>query len=120
MENLEHKIHGDVLVITVNLTRAAIKESAELKDLLTEQMVRGNKKIVADLSQCSSLDSTFIGVLVISHKELIKKGGELKLVDPMEPANELFQLTGVAKKNLILKINQAKKLIGILVNLFSL
>ena len=97
MENLDHKIHGDVLVITVNLTRAAVNESAELKNLLTEQMVRGNKKIVADLSQCSSLDSTFIGVLVVSHKELITKGGELKLVDPLEPAYELFQLTGVAK-----------------------
>ena len=97
MDNLEHKIHGDVLVIKVNLTRAAIKESAELKNLLTEQIIRGNKKIVADLSQCSSLDSTFIGVLVVSHKELVTKGGELKLVDPLEPANELFQLTGIAK-----------------------
>ena len=97
MENFEHKIQGDVLVITINLTRATVNESAELKNLFTEQMVHGNKKIVADLSQCSSLDSTFIGVLVVNHKELVTKGGELKLVEPLEPAKDLFQLTGVAK-----------------------
>jgi anti-anti-sigma factor len=97
MENFDQKNQGDVLVVTVNLTRASANESAELKKLLNEQIVLDNKKIVVDLSPSSSLDSTFIGVLVIIHKELITKGGELKLVEPQEPAKELFHLTGVAK-----------------------
>jgi len=97
MENFKQKTIGDVLVITVNLTRATVNESAELKNLLTEKIVLRHKKIIVDLSQCSNLDSTFIGVLVISHKELIKKGGELRLVEPLEPANELFHLTGINK-----------------------
>ena len=97
MENFDQKNQGDVLVVTVNLTRASSNESAELKKLLNEQIVLDNKKIVVDLSPSSSLDSTFIGVLVIIHKELITKGGELKLVEPQEPAKELFHLTGVAK-----------------------
>ncbi|MEE9450423.1 MAG: STAS domain-containing protein [Ignavibacteriaceae bacterium] len=110
MENFDQKILNNVLVITVNLSRATVNESAELKNLLTEQIVRGNKKIVADLSQCSSLDSTFIGVLVVSHKELVTKGGELKLVEPLDPAKELLQLTGVAKIfNLYTTIEEAVK-----------
>ncbi len=110
MENFDQKILDNVLVITVNLSRATVNESAELKNLLTEQIVRGNKKIVADLSQCSSLDSTFIGVLVVSHKELVTKGGELKLVEPLDPAKELLQLTGVAKIfNLYTTIEEAVK-----------
>ncbi len=97
MNYFEQKIVDDVLVIKVNLQRASMNESAELKNLLNEKTLLGNKKIVADLSECSSLDSTFIGVLVLIHKELITKGGELKLVEPLEPAKELFHLTGVAK-----------------------
>ena len=97
MNYFEQNIVGDVLVIKVNLPRASMNESAELKNLLNEQTVLGNNKIVADLSQCSSLDSTFIGVLVLIHKGLITKGGELKLVEPLEPAKELFHLTGIAK-----------------------
>ena len=97
MENFEQKVIGDVLILTVNLTRATVKESAKLKNLLTTQITMRRTKIVADLNQCSSLDSTFIGVLVVSHKELITRGGELKLVEPLEPANELIHLTGVVK-----------------------
>jgi anti-anti-sigma factor len=97
MENFRQKTNGDVQIIKVNLPRASMNESVELKNLLNEQMALGNKKIVADLSQSSSLDSTFIGVLVLIHKDLITKGGELKLVEPLEPAKELFHLTGVAK-----------------------
>ncbi len=96
MENFDQKIYGDVLVLKVNLTRAAASESAELKKLLNEQMITKNN-IIADLSQCSHMDSTFIGVLVVTHKNLVSKGGELKLVEPQEPARELFHLTGVSK-----------------------
>ena len=69
MNYFEQKIVDDVLVIKVNLPRASMNESADLKNLLNEQIVLGNNKIVADLSQCISLDSTFIGVLVLIHKE---------------------------------------------------
>ena len=97
MENFKQENKGEVHIITVNLTRGAVNEAAELKQMLTKQMANGSNKIIADLSQSSSLDSTFIGVLVVSHKELVTKGGELKLVEPLEPAKELFHLTGVAK-----------------------
>ncbi len=97
MENFEQKVVDDVLILTVNLTRATVKESAKLKNLLTTQITMRRTKIIADLNQCSSLDSTFIGVLVVSHKELITKGGELKLIEPQEPAKELFHLTGINK-----------------------
>lgn len=46
---------------------------------------------------CTHLDSTFIGVLVITYKKLLANGGELKLVEPLEPAKGLFHLTGISK-----------------------
>ncbi len=97
MEDITQEIRGDIVTNRVNLLRATVNEAAELRNLLDEQIVLGNSKLVVDLSQCTHLDSTFIGVLVVTHKRLLAKGGELKLVEPLDPARELFHLTGISK-----------------------
>jgi anti-sigma B factor antagonist/stage II sporulation protein AA (anti-sigma F factor antagonist) len=97
MEDISQEIRGDVLTNRVNLLRATINEATVLKDLLEEQVVFGHSELVVDLSQCTHLDSTFIGVLVVTQKKLLAKGGELKIVEPLDPARELFHLTGISK-----------------------
>ena len=97
MENFYLAIRGNVIVIGVNLLRATVNEAAEIRNLLDEQILFGHSKIVVDLSQCTHLDSTFIGVLVVTHKKLLAKSGELKLVEPLDPAKELYYLTGISK-----------------------
>lgn len=96
MKDISQEIRGDVLTNRVNLLRATVIEAAVLKNLLNEQVVLGHSKIVVDLSQCTHLDSTFIGVLVVTQKKLLAQGGELKIVDPLDPAKELFYLTGIS------------------------
>ncbi len=97
MEDITQEIRSGVLTNKVNLLRATVNETIELKRLLDEQLMLGHSKIVVDLSQCTYLDSTFIGVLVVTQKILLAKGGELKIVDPLDPAKELFYLTGISK-----------------------
>ena len=97
MEDITHEIISGILTNKVNLIRATINETTELRNLLDEQIAFGHYKIVIDLSQCTHLDSTFIGVLVVTHKKLLAKSGELKLVEPLDPAKELFYLTGISK-----------------------
>jgi len=97
MEDITQQISGDVLVNRVNLLRATINEAADLRNLLDEQITIGHSKIVIDLSQCTHLDSTFVGVLVVTQKKLLAKGGELKMVNPLDPAKELLYLIGISK-----------------------
>ncbi len=97
MEYIAQEIRGDVVTNRVNLLRTTVNEANEIRNLLEEQIVFGHAKIVIDLSQCTHLDSTFIGVLVVTQKKLQEKGGELNLVEPLDPAKELFYLTGVSK-----------------------
>jgi len=97
MENITQEIRGNVITNRVNLLRATMNEAAELSNLLDEQIVFGHSNVVVDLSQCTHLDSTFIGVLVVTHKKLLAKGGELKIVEPLDPAKELYYLTGTSK-----------------------
>jgi len=97
MENFYLTIRGDVLSVGVNLLRVTVNEAAEIRNLLEERIVLGDSKIVVDLSRCTHLDSTFIGVLVVTQKKLLTTGGELKIINPLEPAKELFYLTGISR-----------------------
>ena len=96
MEDITQQFRGDILTNRVNLLRATINEAVELRNLLEEQITIGHLKIVIDLSQCTHLDSTFVGVIVVTQKRLLAKGGELKIVEPLDPAKELLNLTGVS------------------------
>ncbi len=97
MEDITQEGRDNVMINRVNLSRATVNEVDKLSELLNEQRAIGYSKIVVDLSQCTNLDSTFIGVLVLTHKQLLAKGGNLTLVEPLDPARELFQLTGISK-----------------------
>ncbi len=97
MEDITQEIRGDVITNRVNLLRTTVNEANEIRDLLEEQIVFGHSKIVIDLSKCTHLDSTFIGVLVVNQKKLQEKDGELVIVEPLDPAKELFYLTGISK-----------------------
>ncbi len=97
MEDISQETRSGILTNRINLLRVNSNEAIELKNLLEKQLVFGHTKIVIDLSQCVHLDSTFVGVLVVTQKKLLAKGGNLKIVEPLDPAKELLNLTGVSK-----------------------
>jgi anti-anti-sigma factor len=85
--------HNDVIVEVVDLIRATLSEADEFKQRLTENIENGYKKIVVDLSDCEFIDSTFLGVLVISLKRVTSLGGDLRLVGFQPAVNSMFELT---------------------------
>lgn len=97
MEDITQEIRAEVIIYRVNLLKVTVNEAAELRNLLDEQITIGYSKIVVDLSQCSYLDSTFIGILVVTHKKLLAKGGKLIIINPLDPAKRLFHLSGIPK-----------------------
>lgn len=94
MLDFERRIAYGFVVEKVNLTRATIKEAQEFKLLLEEDILRGHTIIIVDLSECEFMDSTFIGVLVVTFKKLLKLGGSLKIVKPGLFANSILNYTG--------------------------
>jgi len=94
MEDFEKKYHCGFLIATIHLKRATILEALEFKVLLDEEIQQGQHNIVINLSECEFLDSTFIGVLVVTWKKLKAQGGKLKLVKPGYFAKSVFHLTG--------------------------
>lgn len=83
----------DITVENVELTRATLKEADEFKQILANDILRGARKIIVDLSECEFIDSTFLGALVVSLKKVTSVGGDLRLVGFQPAVHSMFQLT---------------------------
>lgn len=94
---IEKKNIGDVLIETINLHRATLREAEEFKQQLASDIELGNRKIVVDLSACEFIDSTFLGALVVSLKKVTNLGGDLRLVGFQPAVESMFELTRMHK-----------------------
>lgn len=94
MRDFEINTHCGYLIATVNAEKATILEALEFKSILDDNIYNGQHNLIIDLRNCEFLDSTFIGVLVVTWKKVKAKGGKLKLVKPGNFAQSVFHLTG--------------------------
>jgi anti-anti-sigma factor len=94
MKELEKSYHCGFLIASIHLKKATILEALDFKSEIDDEIQNGQHNIVVNLSECEFLDSTFIGVLVVTWKKVKAKGGKLKLVKPGNFAKSVFHLTG--------------------------
>jgi anti-anti-sigma factor len=97
MENFSLKIVELVAVVKVELVSATLRDSQGLWDLMDMESIFEKKKIIIDLSGCTFIDSTFIGMIVKIYKQIIERGGKLKLVFPQVTELESFRVIGITK-----------------------
>ena len=98
MEIFEKRIINQILIEAVNLNNATINEAVEFKKILEEDILTEKGDIIVDLSECDHIDSTFMGVLVISMKKMKLKDRALVLIEPTaEKARDIFTVTDTYK-----------------------
>jgi anti-sigma B factor antagonist len=66
--------YSDPVVVRVD-GRASFQNSGCLRDFITEMLARGKTRFVLDFQNCTSMDSTFLGVLAGAAIELRKHAG---------------------------------------------
>ncbi len=94
MLDFEKEYSGDIVVITVNISRATVKEAHEFRKFIDDEIKKKKLKLIIDLSPCDFIDSTFIGVLVVTLKKLADIGGELRIIEPPSIAHTILTVTG--------------------------
>jgi anti-anti-sigma factor len=110
IEDFETLLVNDLVIEVVNLSRATYKEASQLKKYLDDLIKNKQKKIIVDISQCEFIDSTFLGVLVLSLKSSAKIGGDVRLVKPHEVVKTLMEKAGTLNVfNLYESIDEAIK-----------
>jgi anti-sigma B factor antagonist len=84
---------GDVTVVDIGGRITLGDESATLRDLINEQLRKGNRKIVLDLADVDYIDSSGLGALVSSAATVRREGGDLKLVKLSDRVDDLMEVT---------------------------
>ena len=67
----------------------------ELKQVLTDVIEQGRRRVVIDLTETTFLDSTALGVLIGAVKRLRTDGGALAIVNVDRNIGKTFEITGL-------------------------
>jgi len=84
---------GEVTVIDLDGRITLSDGSAMVRDLIRENLNKGQKKLVLNLAAISYLDSTGLGELVSGYRFVKSAGGELKLLNLNKKVTDLLQVT---------------------------
>ena len=95
--NFEKIFVDDVFVIGVSVTRSTIIEAKEFRKIIEGKIIPGNNRIVIDLSKCEIIDSTFFGVVILALQKMIDIGGKLKVIEPVNPKEDIFTTTNTLR-----------------------
>jgi anti-anti-sigma factor len=94
LKNFEFRHHHGYLITSVNLEKATFQEAIEFKSMIDDEIDQGFINIIISLNGCDSVDSAFVGVLVVIWKKLRSKGGSLKIVKLGKFDHSVLHLTG--------------------------
>jgi len=95
----DYKINivDDIAIVTVDLLVATLRDAKPFWDELESKSILNWDKIIVDLSFCTFIDSTFIGILVKVFKTVSSRNGKMKLVFPEKNSVVYFHTTGITK-----------------------
>jgi anti-anti-sigma factor len=91
------KKEKDIFIVDVNIPRTSIYLANEFKEIIFNAIDSGEKYFVVDFSKCEFIDSTFLGVLVVSYKRLIPVGGNIHLVVKDQNIIDGLEMTRMTK-----------------------
>ena len=93
--NLE--IAEGVAIVKVDIPSATMREAKPMWELFESEMIFDWKRIVIDLSACTFIDSTFIGMIIKIYRRINESNSQLKLVFPQITETESFRVVGITK-----------------------
>ena len=65
----------------------------QFRDEIEQQLQDGNNNLIIDLTDVPLLDSTALGVIIITFQVLQKSGGKLVLLNPQKSVSSVLEVT---------------------------
>ena len=86
--------HVDSVTVVDVSGRITLGEGCtQLRELIRDQLAKGNKKLLINLGDVSYIDSSGIGELVSAFTAVSNQGGQLKLLNLTKKVHDLLQIT---------------------------
>jgi anti-sigma B factor antagonist len=84
---------GGITIVDISGKIVLGEESAALRTLISDLLVKGRKKILFNLGNVSYIDSSGLGFLVSAFASVKREGGELKLLNLTSNVQDVMQMT---------------------------
>jgi anti-anti-sigma factor len=95
--NFKKERHEDILVEIVKAKEIDFNKTMHFKDVLDEDISEGYRNIIVDLSECHSIDSSFLGMLVQANKMLKLNNGHMKIIGLNASSDNILIFSGFTK-----------------------
>ncbi len=98
---------GDIGIETVNFSRATLKETEVLRERIRNDIDKGKKNIIIDLSLCDFCDSSFIGALVVCTKKSSSESVNFSVI--VQPGTSLADIFHATRLDRVLNIYKTRE-----------
>ncbi len=78
----------------------------EFRKEIEQQLQNGNNKLIIDLKNVPLLDSTALGVIIVTMQILQRSGGKLVLLNPQKTVSSILEVTRLTS---ILEVYETKE-----------
>jgi anti-anti-sigma factor len=95
--NFEKETRDDIVVEKINIKRATYREAEEFRNFIQDDIDTGWKKFIIDMKPCEFMDSTFLGILINTLKQIEKSGGKLKLASIHDDTKVILDITRISE-----------------------
>jgi len=94
MEIREHAV-GSITVLDLvgKLTLNEGLRDALLKDTITGAMLQGRRRFMLSLAEVTQVDTSGLAMLVAAQITVVKRGGQIRLLNPTKRFRELLAIT---------------------------
>ncbi len=82
-----------VSVVDINGRITLGEGCSQLRELIRDQLTKGNKNLLLNLAEVTYIDSSGIGELVSAFTAVSNQGGQLKLLNLTKKVHDLLQIT---------------------------
>ncbi len=90
-------LQPDIVILEIT-GRITIGRDCQHLEWATENLVREKqKKIILDLTKVTHIDSTGIGIIVMSAGQIKEAGGQLRLAGAIEHVDQVLKMTNIDK-----------------------
>ena len=87
LDNIKIKIIDDIAIVIVDLPVATQRDAKPFWNELENKSILEWDKVIIDLSLCTLIDSTFVGMIVKILKTVSRNNGQMKLIFPEKQQN---------------------------------
>ena len=85
--------HGRVAIIELKGSLLGDEYTDQFREVVSDFVEQGNKRLVIDLHKVNYLNSSGIGALIAAHTSYVKNGGQVRLAGIQDNVQNLFVIT---------------------------